>query len=137
MATGGQIAARFPAPIRHSPVATRPSSGRLNRPRSIVKEQLAQPLAEIAPIIFAHGLVADAGGDLADARFKRGAALGRREAAGFGLTCPQHVGERPRRREHRLDSLAPARAPEDMWVLPLGETRKSAAVDGASERYRQ
>jgi len=78
-----------PFPIPHSPFAVCYSLG----PRSLVrpKEQPPQPLAEIAPIIFAHGLIADAGGDLADARFKCGASLGSREAAGFRLADAQSV----------------------------------------------
>src|SRR5439155_23773078 len=106
IASRERIAAALVVPIPHSPFAIRYSL--VSWPLVRAKEQPPQPLAEIAPIILAHGLVADRGGDLANARFKRRAPLGRREACGFGLAHPQHVGERTRGRQHRVDRLAAA-----------------------------
>src|SRR3954469_10599841 len=67
-----------------------------------------KPLGKILPIIAPHHLVADAVGELLDARLQRGAALGRGEIAAFELARPDHLGERTRRRDHLLDCAATA-----------------------------
>src|SRR5262249_47176041 len=99
-------------------------------PRSLIrrKKQAPQPLAEIAPIIFAHGLVADAGGDLADARFERGAPLGGCEAAGLRLARPQHVRKRAPPPAHPPHRLPPAPGPAPAGVAgPEGSAASIAS----------
>src|SRR5215471_3991561 len=105
------------APIRYSPFAVRlpspfairPSWRRLSRSR-LPSKYLPQPVAEFAPVIFAHGVVGDGGGGLAQARLEGGAPLRSIEAAGLALAHPQHIRERAGSGEHLADRIAPAGA---------------------------
>src|SRR5262245_1930402 len=72
--------------LRRSPFAIRYSAGPLPHLRPLVDlEQTPQPVAELAAIIFAHGIVGDHRRHLGEARLERRAPLGRVEAARLGL----------------------------------------------------
>src|SRR4029077_18097343 len=74
-ANGGRALARrgwLSSPVHHSPLAIRHAAARRPRLRpSIAVEQAPQPILEFAPIVLAHGIVADRSGDLRDACFER------------------------------------------------------------------
>src|SRR5207248_8618806 len=85
------------APARRRPARVAGAGLPLAPHRPLLDLELTpQPLAELAAIVLAHGLVADHRRHLGKARLERRTPFGRVEARGFGLAHPQHVGERTR-----------------------------------------
>ena len=95
-------------------------------------KQPPQPLAELAAIIFAHGVIADRGGDLGEARLERGAALGRIEPSGLGLPHPQHVRERARADDHLVPPSRPPERTRSSGSCPSGRLANFRLLPGLS-----
>src|SRR5882757_3874926 len=97
-------------------------------------EGALKPLGEILAIIAPHHLVANAVGELLDARLQRGAAFRGSKIATFELARPDHVGERTCRCDHFLDGATAAGAREIVGVLPFRQQRKAQAFSRCEER---
>src|SRR5215471_5038130 len=124
--------------VAWAPFAPRRPTGSLPRLRALVDIELtSQPVAEIAAIVFAHGVVRDHRRHLGKARFERGAPLGRVEARRFSLAHPQHVSERARGGNHLVDRFAAARAHEIVGIVAFGQARKFQALARLDERQSQ
>ena len=100
-------------------------------------ELMPQPLAELPAIIFADGLVADHRRYVGKPRFKPCAALGRIEARRFGLTHPQHVGERTRGGDHLVDRVAASGADEIIGIVAFRQAGKFQALARLDQRQGQ
>ena len=126
------------SPVRHSPIDIRPAAGSRPDLAAIAGiEQLPQPVAEFAAIIFAHGIVADGRRDLGDPRLECRAPLRGIEATGLGLAHPQHVGERPRGGNDLADRFAAAGAHEVIGIVPFGQAGELQALARPDQRQGQ